>query len=152
MPELPEVETIRRGLDKYVVGHTIKTVEILHPSVFQGDTKDVEGAKIIGARRIGKGLILDLSNKYSIATHIKLTGQLIYRDKKTEKLPVSQTKVGTIPNKFTHLIFVLDKNAKLYYNDQRRFGWIKVIPTDEVLDLPYFKGIGPEPSVASSFA
>ena len=146
------METIRLGLKKYVVGHKITDVELINPKVFSGDPKNIIGAKITDARRFGKGLIIDLSNNYSLAIHVKLTGQLVYRDPKTAKIPVSKAKVGTIPNKFTHVVFTLDKNAKLYYNDQRRFGWIKVIPTDEVLDLPYFKGIGPEPSVASSFA
>lgn len=144
MPELPEVETIRRGLEKYVVGHKIMSIDILHPKPFQGDPKEVEGAKILSARRSGKGLILDLSNNISIAIHIKMTGQLIFRDKQTVKEPIS-SKVKSIPNKFTHVIFHLDKDAILYYNDMRRFGWIKVIKTDEVLSLPFFKNMGPEP-------
>lgn len=145
MPELPEVETLRRGLEKYVVGHTIKNVEILHPGVLQGDSKTILNSKIIRARRIGKGLILDLSNNFSLGIHVKLTGQLIYRDEETKDIPVSKIKVKTIPNAFTHVIFELDKNAKLYYNDQRRFGWIKILPTQSILDLPFFKNMGPEP-------
>lgn len=146
MPELPEVETIRKGLEKYVVGHTIESIEILHPGIIQGDTTDVVGSKVTGVRRIGKGLIIDLSNKYSLAIHIKLTGQLIYRDKETEKQPVSKEKVGSVPNKFTHVVFHLEKpEALLYYNDQRRFGWIKILPTEKVMDLSFFKDMGPEP-------
>lgn len=145
MPELPEVETLRRGLEKYVVGHTIKNVEIQHPGVIQGDAKNILGAKILKARRIGKGLILDLSNNISLGIHVKLTGQLIYRDEQTKNIPVSPLKVKTVPNAFTHVIFDLDPNAKLYYNDQRRFGWIKIVPTDSILDLPFFKNMGPEP-------
>lgn len=172
MPELPEVETVRLGLQKYVVGLTIKDVEILHPKPFQGDKEKVLNSKIISVRRIGKGLILDLSNGFSLAIHIKLTGQLIFRDEKTKNEPLSP-KAGTFPNKFTHVIFHLskrhpessegsrdssvkqndpinrgqnDKNkAQLYYNDMRRFGWIKVIKTSEVSDLPLFKNMGPEP-------
>ena len=145
MPELPEVETVRKGLQKYVVGHKILNIEILHPKIFEGDKSLVINSKITGARRVGKGLILDLGNKYSLAIHIKLTGQLVYRGKETEKIKVSLQKVGTIPGKFTHIVFDLDKNAKLYYNDMRRFGWIKVVKTDEVFKLPFFKDMGPEP-------
>lgn len=151
MPELPEVETIRRGLEKYVVGHTINKVEIINPGPFQGDTRCIEGAKVASIRRLGKGLIIDLDNSYSLAIHIKLTGQLVYRDKSTEKTPMSPQKVGTIPNKFTHVIFHLDKNANLFYNDQRRFGWIKVVKTSDVLNLPFFKTLGPEPFKDLSF-
>lgn len=145
MPELPEVETLKLGLQKYLVGHKILDVEILAPRIFFGDKDLIIGAKVKGIKRIGKGLIIDLDNNYSLAIHIKLTGQLIYRDDKTSKIQVSKEKVGTIPNKFTHLIFNLDKGAKLYYNDQRRFGWIKVIKTKEVMDLPFFREMGPEP-------
>lgn len=145
MPELPEVETIRRGLEKYVVGHKILDVEEINRGILEGDATKILGSKITAARRIGKGLIINLDNKYSLAIHIKLTGQLIYRDPKTEKEPVSPDKVGAIPNKFTHIIFTLDRNARLYYNDQRRFGWIRILPTEKVLELPFFKEMGPEP-------
>lgn len=145
MPELPEVETVRRGLEKYLVGHIIEKVEVITPGPFQGDAKNVEGHKVIKVRRSGKGLIIDLDNKFSLAIHIKLTGQLIYRDQSLKNTPVSPQKVGTIPNKFTHVIFYLDKNAVLYYNDQRRFGWIRTVPTNEIMNMPFFKTMGPEP-------
>lgn len=145
MPELPEVETIRRGFEKYVVGHKILKVEEVSRGILEGNTDSIINSKIIAARRIGKGLIIDLDNNYSLAIHIKLTGQLIFRDKKTEKEPVSPEKVGTIPNKFTHIIFHLDHDARLYYNDQRRFGWIRILPTETVTNLPFFKTMGPEP-------
>lgn len=145
MPELPEVETIRLGLEKYVVGHKILDVNFDNPKTFQGDSKNIIGAKVKDVKRVGKGLILDLDNGYSLAIHIKLTGQLVYRDKKTKDILVSKTKVGTIPNKFTHVTFELDKDATLYYNDQRRFGWIKVLKSEQVSKVPFFRDMGPEP-------
>lgn len=145
MPELPEVETLKLGLQKYVVGHKILDIEILHPKPFQGNPKLVIGSKVLDVRRIGKGLILGLSNGYSLAIHIKLTGQLIYRNEKTKKIPLSSKAGETLPNKLTHVIFTLDKDAKLYYNDQRRFGWIKVVKSSEVNKLPFFRDMGPEP-------
>jgi formamidopyrimidine-DNA glycosylase len=145
MPELPEVETIRLGLTKYLVGHKIVDVSVNVPKLFQGDKNDVIGGKVNKVRRFGKGLVIDLDNGYSLAIHIKLTGQLIFRDESTKDLPVSKEKVGTIPSSVTHVTFKLDKGAVLYYNDRRRFGWIKVVKTDEVFDLPFFKGMGPEP-------
>lgn len=145
MPELPEVETLKLGLTKYLVGHKILDVDILHPKILVGDKALIIGSKIKDIKRVGKGLIIGLDNDYSLAIHVKLTGQLIYRDSKTAKIPVSALKVGTIPNKFTHLIFQLDQDAKLYYNDQRRFGWIKVVKSSEVMNMPFFKDMGPEP-------
>lgn len=144
MPELPEVETVRRGLEKYLVGHVIERVEVINPGPFQGDEKKVEGHKVIEARRSGKGLIIDLDNDFSLAIHIKLTGQLIYRDEQTKNEPLSP-KVGALPGKFTHVIFHLDKGGLLYYNDQRKFGWIRVVATDEIMDIAFFKSMGPEP-------
>ena len=70
MPELPEVETIRRGLEKYTVGHKIEKIDIIHPGIFEGEPDLVEGAEITGVRRLAKGLIIDLDNSYSLAMHI----------------------------------------------------------------------------------
>src|SRR5690348_12040331 len=104
MPELPEVETLTLGLKKYLVGHTIESVELRLKKQFQGDPKNTEKAKVVGIRRFGKGLVIDLSNKFSLAIHIKLTGQLIYRGKDEPKtINVDLTRVGkTLPNNWTH--------------------------------------------------
>ncbi len=152
MPELPEVETIRLGLQKYLTGHKIERVEMRLAKIFQGNPKDVEGAKIIGVRRFGKGLVIDLDNKHSIAIHIKLTGQLIYRDTRISEISnVSKDRIGgELPNKWTHVIFKLDKNSFLYYNDIRQFGWIKIVESGKLKDLSFFKELGPEPPVATS--
>ncbi|OGH02836.1 MAG: DNA-formamidopyrimidine glycosylase [Candidatus Levybacteria bacterium RIFCSPHIGHO2_01_FULL_37_17] len=145
MPELPEVETVKLGLQKYLVGHKILDVEIKVAKLFEGRVEDVVGAKVIDARRFGKGLVIDLSNKHSLAIHIKLTGQLIYRDDKTSKIMLSQKVGDKIPNQFTHVIFKLDKGAYLYYNDKRRFGWIRAVKTEDLSKMPFFKNMGPEP-------
>ena len=146
MPELPEVQTLKLGLQKYLVGHRIEKVELLLKKQFQGEVKNVEGAKVVDVRRFGKGLVIDLSNKYSLAIHIKLTGQLIYRGKDEPK--VIHTDLRTVgnklPNNWTRVIFHLDHDGKLYYNDLRQFGWIKLVPTDSVAELPFFKELGPE--------
>ena len=145
MPELPEVETLKLGIQKYVVGHKILEIESKYPRIFSADKKLIVGAKVESVRRIGKGLILDLSNEYVLAIHIKMTGQLVYRDEATKNEPLS-LKVGTgLPAKYTHVIIKLDRGATLYYNDMRRFGWIKVVPKKEVDKLPFFRDMGPEP-------
>lgn len=146
MPELPEVETIRLGLQKYLVGHKIEKIDIRLPKIISGDVRNIEGGKITAVRRFGKGLIIDLNNKFSLAIHIKLTGQLIYRGPNLKEKVVLSKKVGdSLPSSRTHVIFELDKNGFLYYNDLRQFGWIKILKTDEVFDLPFFRDLGPEP-------
>lgn len=149
MPELPEVETLKLGLKKYLVGHTIEDVEVRLPKILSGDTNDIIGAKFADVKRYGKGLVLELDNGYALAIHIKLTGQLIYTGTdEPQETQVSKVKVGELPNRFTHVIFTLDQAAKLYYNDLRRFGWIKIIKTDQLNELPFFKELGPEPFAA----
>jgi formamidopyrimidine-DNA glycosylase len=146
MPELPEVETIRLGLIKHLVGHKIVDIEIRIPKLFAGNRNDVIGAKIIGLKRIGKGLIIELDNDFVLAVHLKMTGQLIYSDKTTQSLILSP-KIGgpRLPSEYSHIIFSLDNNAFLYYNDLRQFGWIKVVRKDELMQIPFFKDMGPEP-------
>lgn len=166
MPELPEVETIRLGLQKYLVGRKIADIEIRIPKLFVGNKEDVVEAEIVGLKRIGKGLIIELDNDFVLAVHLKMTGQLVYRDSKIK--PVLSTKVGgaTLPSRYTHVIFKLksqkskfktivhssklenrseSQNAYLYYNDLRRFGWIKVVRKDELMQVPLFRDMGPEP-------
>jgi len=165
MPELPEVETIRLGLQRYIVGKTIQAVEVRLPKIVSGETKNIIGGKVINVKRFGKGLVIDLDNGYSLAIHIKLTGQLIYQDEKVSKVSkVAKEKIGgQLPNKWTHVIFKLKsqkskvkstsknskvkngQNAYLYYNDLRQFGWIKIVRTSDVPMLPFFKELGPEP-------
>lgn len=150
MPELPEVETIRLGLQKYLVQHKITGVEVrLHRIVKEGDPKKLIGGKVKGVRRFGKALSIDLDNGWSIAAHIKLTGQFIYEGGKVSKVPnVSKALIGgELPNKWTHVVFHLDKGANLYYNDIRQFGWIRIVPTKEVEQLPFIHELGPEPFV-----
>lgn len=145
MPELPEVETIRLGLQKYLVGHKIIDVDIKEAKLFQGDKKNIIGGKIVEVERVGKGLIICLDNAYCFAVHLKLTGQLIYSGRETRSVILSEKAGGTLPSKFTYVTFKFDHGAFLYFNDMRKFGWIKVGRKTEIKNLPFFKGMGPEP-------
>src|SRR3990167_1106753 len=145
MPELPEVETIRQGLEKYLVGKKIIGVKLKGFILPPSQLSHLEGGRTVAVKRFGKGLVIDLNNKYSLAIHIKLTGQFIYKGLETENITPSKKLVGLVPSKFTRIIFKLDKNAFLYFNDVRKFAWVKVVKTDEVKNLPFFKGLGPEP-------
>lgn len=159
MPELPEVETIRLQLQKYLVGHTITDVNVRLAKQITGEVQSVIGAKVQAVRRFGKGLVIDLDNDYSIAIHVKMTGQLIYRSR--QQASSLSPKVGKLPGKATHVVFRLktksdkrkvksekgkveESEAFLYYNDVRQFGWIKIVKTDEVMNLQFFKTLGSE--------
>lgn len=144
MPELPEVETIRLQLEKYLVGHGIESVEVRNERIFTGDKNRILGARVINTRRFGKALVIDLDNGFSILAHVKMTGQFIYQGPNLKPRPLSKKVTGGVPGKHTHVIFTLDNDGKLYYNDMRQFGWIKVEPTDQVENEKFISSLGPE--------
>lgn len=146
MPELPEVEAITLQLSKFLVGHKISSVEVLNRNTFQNDEKLILNAKVIGTRRFGKVAVIDLDNGYSILTHVKLTGQFIYRGPNLPNpKPLSKKVSGGAPGPHTLVIFNFDRSGKLYYNDVRRFGWMRITKTSDVLNEAFVKKLGPEP-------
>lgn len=145
MPELPEVETIRRGLEKYLVGKSITSIDVLFPKLFNGDPKPILDKKIVAVRRFGKGLVIDFENDFSMVAHVKMTGLFIYVDKNSKvNLHPKLSLESALPHKHTHVIFQLNGNSILYYNDIRKFGWLKIIKTKDVTALSFFKSLGKE--------
>jgi formamidopyrimidine-DNA glycosylase len=144
MPELPEVETLKLGLQKYIVGKTIAAIDIQDSKLFEGNPKDAIDAKVSGVRRLAKGVLIDLSNNYTFAVHIKLTGQLIYRDSTNEDLPVQKPVPAKVPNQFTRVVIHFTDKTHLYFQEVRGFAWMKLLPTEELISIPFFKTLGPE--------
>ena len=93
MPELPEVETIKRGLNKFCVQKRIKRVEIRCNKSFIGPKEVVEGAKIVELRRFGKALIFDLDNGVSMMVHLRMTGQLVWDSSLEEESQREETRM-----------------------------------------------------------
>lgn len=145
MPELPEVETLKLGLQKYVKGKKIVGVNVVDPTLLTGDVKDIIGAKINEVKRYAKGLVLELDNGYAAAFHIKLTGQLIFRDKTTKNLEVLKPTPSKVPNKWTRVDIIFPNDEHLYFQEIRRFAWMKILPLKDLKILPFFKTLGPEP-------
>lgn len=109
------------------MGLTIKDIEILHKKSFIGDKNLVIGVKIKDIRRFAKILVFDLSNGLSIAIHLKLSGQLVYRGKNIDKkLKITDPLLATLPNKHTRVIIDFTNGDHLYFNDLRIFGWLRV--------------------------
>lgn len=153
MPELPEVEVVRIKLKEFLFNHKIEDVLVKNRKTFLGDEKKVVGAYFKSFRRFGKVLALDLDNDYSLLIHLKLTGQLIYRGPNLASPPPFSSKVsGGVPGPHTLVIFNLDKKGKLYYNDIRRFGWIKVEKTEDLEKEGFISNLGPEVPVATNFS
>jgi formamidopyrimidine-DNA glycosylase len=151
MPELPEVETVRRGLHDLVIGRTIASVWHDNPKSFPNAEHDVAvfliGADIIDVRRRAKVLLVDLSTNYTLVIHLKMTGQLVFvaKDIRFGAGHPSDSLVNTLPDKSTHVSLEFSDGSHLYFNDQRKFGWVKLIPTLEVPDIDFMKKVGPEP-------
>lgn len=144
MPELPEVETIRRGLNKYIVGKKILKTEILCEKSFIG--KPVSG-KVTDIRRFGKALVIDLDNGWSLMVHLRMTGQLIYDGKERYAAGhPSENFIAKLPNKQTRVILYFE-DGMLYFNDQRKFGFFKMIRTADVPNEPFIQKLAKEPWV-----
>ena len=150
MPELPEVETIRIGLSKLLPDLVIKDVVHDWPKSFPNAPADVArfmvGAKIISVRRRAKVLIIELSSKYSLVIHLKMTGQLVFVGKKRFGAGhPNDDLIANLPAKSTRVTIDFTDGSKLFFNDQRKFGWMRLLPTVEVPEIDFFKKVGPEP-------
>ena len=171
MPELPEVQTIVSELNRKLKGKTIQRVEVNAPkmvAVGPGVVSNVRqvsgykvtrfiklltGRKVVSVKRRAKLLIFDLSGPLSILVHLKMTGQFIYEDKKLRartggsyrmfnKLTAPRVE---LPGKHTHVVFTFVDGSHLYFNDIRKFGYMKVVRDDELHRVKDLQGYGPEP-------
>ena len=151
MPELPEVETVRRGLHALLLHKRITSVWHDWPKGFPNSQTDVDmfciGATILNVRRRAKVLIIDLSSDYSMVIHLKMTGQLVFRGDNSRfgAGHPSDSLVGDLPDKSTRVIWDFDDGSKLFFNDQRKFGWVRLLPTISIPEINFFKKVGPEP-------
>jgi len=144
MPELPEVETVRLFLKNNIFGKKITSIDVLNKKSLLGNPTDIIGQKISKLSRTGKQLSINLDNKFLLLIHLKMTGQLIYIDKTQTILghPTPSLYKTPLPWKSTRLIFTFSDNSKLYFNDQRKFGWIKLIKQSDLKDLQ--SNLGPD--------
>lgn len=161
MPELPEVETVRRGLQRLIVGKKVARVTHDTPKSFPNAAGDVReflvGSTILEARRRAKVLLIDLDTGYTLVIHLKMTGQLVFIAEKNEKGNMKNDElhwggghpndslVHDLPDKSTRVEFTFTDETKLFFNDQRKFGWVKLYPTVEVPNIDFMKRVGPEP-------
>jgi len=150
MPELPEVETIRSDLEEKITGKKITELSVRKPRLIHGSIysfkKVIIGTSIKSVDRIGKLLIFELKNNFFLLIHLKMTGQLIYCDKdeviagghanskKENEVYLKGGRELCSPGKYTHIIFKFNNSSKLFFNDLRQFGYLKIVDKEE-LDL-----------------
>lgn len=149
MPELPEVETIKNDLSKRILGKKIMNIKISKPKIIKSNLanfrKSLSGSYFKKIDRVGKLMIFTLSrdDKY-LLVHLKMTGQLIYVSK-NKIIPGGHNypKVDKLPNKFSHIIFTFTDKSKLFYNDIRQFGYMKIVNEKELGEVLSRFGIDP---------
>jgi formamidopyrimidine-DNA glycosylase len=151
MPELPEVETVRRGLSELIIGRKVASVTHDTPKGFPNSVSDVEQflihANVTDVRRRAKVLMIDLSSDYSLVVHLKMTGQLVFRSKEAVfgAGHPSDSLISELPDRSTRVTLEFTDGSHLYFNDQRKFGWMKLMPTLEIPNIDFMRKVGPEP-------
>lgn len=150
MPELPEVETVRRGLSSLIINKAVASESHDTEKGFPNAVADVQqfllGATVTDVRRRAKVLMIDLSTGYSLLIHLKMTGQLVF---------VGETRFGAghpndslvheLPDKSTRVTLTFSDGTQLFFNDQRKFGWVRLMPTIEIPNISFMQKVGPEP-------
>ena len=129
MPELPEVETIRINLVDKIVGKKIVKITILEKKQFIGNPQLVLNHKISKILRHGKQLAIKLANNLYLNIHLKLTGQFLFANDIHHayfKYPIPFTGGNKMPGSTTRIIFAFKDGSGLFFNDLRKFGWIKI--------------------------
>ena len=138
MPELPEVETTRRGLLKFAKGKRIETITVrrhdLRWPIPQNFAKALAGAKILDVRRRAKYLLIDLDNGLTILSHLGMSGSLVVRKGQ-----------GYQPRTHDHVLISLENGDLMVFHDPRRFGMMDVLKSGEEKTHALLKNLGPEP-------
>ncbi len=182
MPELPEVETVRRGLASLIMHKVVRDTSVRDsPKSFPNEPQSVRefliGSCVVDIRRRAKVLLIDLSTHYTLVIHLKMTGQLVYVKEGSTSPPDSEANsgssprllkrvrstgdvmgevrfgaghpndslIGELPDRSTRVSIEFTDGSYLYFNDQRKFGWIKLLPTFEVPNMSFMQKVGPEP-------
>lgn len=171
MPELPEVHTVVTELNRKLHGRKIKRVAVHAAKLISigpntvSNIRDVEqktvnqftklltGRKIDSVRRRGKMLIFDLDGPLTILVHLKMTGQFIFEDQALAKQTGSQYRLLNkaaaplvkLPSKHTHVVFYFTDGSTLYFNDIRKFGYMRVVLDKDLDQVKEFREYGPEP-------
>jgi formamidopyrimidine-DNA glycosylase len=145
MPELPEVETVRRGLEPHLVGARLVKVTQNRPDLRfplpERFAARLTGARIEKLERRAKYLLATLDTGETLVAHLGMTGRFTVGDQQPGRF---HNQAGGV-EKHTHIVFETDKGRVIAFNDARRFGYMDLIPTATLGEHPWFKGLGPEP-------
>jgi formamidopyrimidine-DNA glycosylase len=164
MPELPEVETVRRQLQDFVIGKEIRTLAVFENTIIKGDLMVLEkiltANRIIRMDRIGKLLQFHLSTGHILLAHLKMTGQFLYQEAGKTKAGIYPLLYASVPggkktagtfqenqgrsaDKHTHLVITFHDGSTLSYRDIRKFGYLMLIYAAELKTVEERYGIDP---------
>jgi len=149
MPELPEVETVRRGLQPVMEGARIVKAEARRGDLRRALPKDfvkrLEGRTVTGLGRRAKYLLADLSSGEVLMMHLGMSGSFRVTQENGEKTPGEFHHPRAEDRAHDHIVFHMSSGARIAFNDPRRFGLMLLVPRTELADHPLMKAIGPEP-------
>jgi formamidopyrimidine-DNA glycosylase len=149
MPELPEVETVRRGLEPAMEGARFVKVEARRPDLRWPLPKDfsrrIEGLVVTGLGRRGKYLLADLSSGDVLLMHLGMSGSFRVAANGGEKTPAEFHHERSNDFGHDHVVFHMSSGATITFNDPRRFGFMKLVPRHDLDRDPLMRSLGPEP-------
>jgi formamidopyrimidine-DNA glycosylase len=149
MPELPEVETVRRGLEPALAGARLERVEARRPDLRfplpDGFVQRLTGARIETLARRAKYLLARLDRGDTLVMHLGMTGRFEIEGGEVARQPGEFYYAAPADPKHAHVVFETDGGRRVTYFDPRRFGYMDLIATDGLSLHPWFDGLGPEP-------
>ena len=156
MPELPEIETIKRGLQGLILNTKIVQCEVLNAKSFRGDAGQLVGQKFVKIDRKGKALLVRLDDGRTILGHMRMTGQLIYigperiasdlmnGDRFAAGHPDGNF-VAEMPSRHTRVWFEFEDGGRLFFNDLRKFGFLALMNDEDLARDKFLQSLAPEP-------
>ena len=149
MPELPEVEVVKKSLESKLKNLTIKRVFInnnkLRYKINNKEFSKIKGLKIISVKRRAKYLLIQLNQNLTILAHLGMTGKFFIFNKNIKYKTSFYYSLKKNDSKHDHITFFLNKGFKLIYNDVRKFGFIKLFKTQNIYECSHLRFLGPEP-------
>jgi formamidopyrimidine-DNA glycosylase len=149
MPELPEVETVRRGLEPTLKGARLMRVQARRPDLRfplpEGFVQRLTGARIEALERRAKYLLAPLDRGDTLVMHLGMTGRFEIESGAPSVRPGDFHHAAPADPKHAHIVFETDAGALVTFFDPRRFGYMDLIATDALARHPWFSGLGPEP-------
>ncbi|MEJ6502718.1 MAG: bifunctional DNA-formamidopyrimidine glycosylase/DNA-(apurinic or apyrimidinic site) lyase [Rhodobacterales bacterium] len=149
MPELPEVETVRRGLEPVMTGLVITHADVRRPDLRwpfpERMAERLTGQQVLQLRRRSKYILVDLASRETLIIHLGMSGRMLISRPEGQQTLGEFHHTMPVPEKHDHVVLDMDNGARITFNDARRFGAMDLCATDAVEDHKLLRDIGPEP-------